>query len=248
MPVAAGEMGAKKNMERWYLVGGAGYSESAHINIFANPDVWDNADQGYSNNMGSSASLFFGVGRYLTDYLRLDVRGEHRGTYTFSKFQTGSDTGTPNFTANARIREFDLSSNTVMASAWLNFGSLSPNLIWKIRALDIEPFFGAGAGVDYINVKDFKTRINPFNPRPYEYASVNQMSTGSSFAWHISAGLQTHLTERTHLAIGYNYFDGGDIPFPTYLLASSTTNSRSTLPWSGTFKANEAYAELRVVI
>lgn len=243
----AGTMGTSEPLELWYLTGGAGYSASEKINIKVDPTIWDFAEQGYSNNMGSTGVVFFGVGRYLTNYLRLDARYEHRGNYNFSKFQTGANTGTPNFTSTIRMREFQLDSNAVMATAWLDLGHLSNRLLWRIyQNIFIEPFFGIGLGVDYLNVKNFKTKKNPYGPRPYIYGSVNQTNTGSSFAWHTGAGLQAKITERTTLAVGYNYFDGGSIPFPTYLLASPTNFTASTIPWEGSFRANEVYGELRV--
>jgi len=70
------------------------------------------------------------------------------------------------------------------------------------------------------------------------------------FAWHVGAGLSTQINERTTFAIGYNYFDGGDIPFPGYILSSLTPPSGrqgvSVTSWTGSLRANEAYAELRV--
>lgn len=78
------------------------------------------------------------------------------------------------------------------------------------------------------------------------------VSTGSSFAWHVGAGLAAQLTSRTTLAVGYNYFDGGKIPFPDYILSSLSARSGRTgvsvTPWNGTFRANEVYAELRVLV
>ena len=155
----AGDMGVVKPVESWYLAGGAGYSDSTRIHIWTDPALWDASVQGYSNDMGSSAVLFFGVGRYLSDYLRLDARVEHRGHYHFTKYQTGEDTGTNNFTSTERIREFQLDSNAVLASAWLDLGHVSDALLWRIQSMAIEPFVGAGLGVDYLSVKNFKTKI-----------------------------------------------------------------------------------------
>ncbi|MCL9684331.1 hypothetical protein [Legionella maioricensis] len=68
--VCAGSMGPVSKTETWYMVGGAGYSASIDPDITTDPAVWDFANQGYSNDLGSSAPIFFGFGRYLTDYLR----------------------------------------------------------------------------------------------------------------------------------------------------------------------------------
>ena len=52
--------------------------------------------------------------------------------------------------------------------------------------------------------------------------------------------------------IGYNYFDGGNLPFPNYILSSTTPPSgRSGVnvpAWTGKFSANEVYAGLRVFV
>jgi opacity protein-like surface antigen len=84
------------------------------------------------------------------------------------------------------------------------------------------------------------------------YSSVNQTNTGSSLAWHATAGIQAHITERTILAVAYNYFDGGNIPFPNYLLTQPSSSppappTRSTVPWTGRFRANEVNAGIRVL-
>ena len=67
--VSAGSMGPTSNTETWYMVGGAGYSASMDSDITTDPAIWDFANQGYSNDLGSSASLFFGFGRYFAEYL-----------------------------------------------------------------------------------------------------------------------------------------------------------------------------------
>lgn len=248
----AGTMGPVEPPETWYLVGGGGYSHTRDADITVNPAIWDNALQGYSDNLGSSGMLFFGVGRYMTDYFRLDVRGEHRGNYSFSKFQIGANTGTSGFTGDSRTRQFKLSSDSVMLNGWLDLGNLYQSMLWQAGSYTIQPFVGAGIGVDYLNVKDFRTIGAPFGSFRNEIASVNQTTTDTSFAWRIGAGLSAQLTRRTTFAIGYNYFDGGNIPFPNYILSSLSAPSGRTgvsvTPWSGKFRANEVYAELRVLI
>lgn len=248
----AGSMGPVDKAEAWYMVGGAGYSASIDPDITTDPAVWDFANQGYSNDLGSSAAIFFGVGRYLTDYLRLDARVEHRGDYNYSQYQTGAFNGVSGFTGDVRTRKFKLDSNSVMVSGWLDLGNLSPRLLWQVSSMSIQPFVGGGIGVDYLNVKDFRTIGAAFGVNRNEIPSVNQTSTGSSFAWHVGAGLAAQLTSRTTLAVGYKYFDGGTIPFPDYILSSLSAPSGRTgvsvTPWDGTFRANEAYAELRVLI
>lgn len=248
----AGTMGPVAPAESWYLVGGAGYTDSRELDIRVNPAIWDNARQGYSDDMGSSGLLFFGVGRYITDYLRLDVRGEHRGDYKFSKYQIGTNTGTTGFTGDVRTRKFELSSDSVMFSGWVDLGQVSQSLLWQAGPCSIQPFVGGGIGVNYMNVKDFRTIGAPFGVARNEIASVNQTTTDSTFAWHVGAGLSAQITERTTFAVGYNYFDGGDIPFPNYILSSLSAPSGRTgvsvTPWDGKFRANEVYAELRVLI
>lgn len=248
----SGDMGPLPKGEPWYLVGGIGYSDSRDARITVDPTIWDNAVQGYSNDLGSSALLFAGIGRPLTDYLRFDVRVEHRGDYEYSKFQTGVNVGTPGFTGDVRTRKFKLSSDSLMFNGWLDLGQISQNLLWQSDRITIQPFVGGGIGVDYLNVKDFLTIAAPFGAGRNEVASVNQTTTDSTFAWHVSGGLSAQLTERTTVAVGYKYFDGGDIPFPSFILSSlSAPSGRSgvnVVPWDGKFRANEVYAELRVLI
>ncbi len=153
---------------------------------------------------------------------------------------------------DVRTRKFKLGSNSVLVNGWLDLGNISPKLLWQMSSMSIQPFVGSGIGVDYLNVKDFRTIGAAFGTGQNEIPSVNQINTGSTFAWHIGAGLSAQLTSRTTLAVGYNYFDGGKIPFPDYILSSLSAPSGltrvSVTPWNGSFRANEAYAELRVLV
>ncbi|CAM2984307.1 outer membrane protein [Legionella worsleiensis] len=250
--VFAGTMGAPVEKETWYLTGGAGASWASDADISVDPAIWDFATQGYSNNLGSSALMFFGVGRYMNDYLRLDARYEHRGDYDYSQFQTGADNGVPGFTGDARTRMFKLNSNSVMVNGWLDLGSMNSNMLWQVGSFSMQPYVGGGIGVNYMNVKDFRTLTAPFGVNRTEVASINQTSTNSEFAWRVGAGISAQLTQRTSLAVGYDYFDGGKIPFPDYIMSSLSAPSGRTgvsvTPWSGSFTANEVYAELRVLI
>lgn len=250
--VLAGTMGPVAPSESWYLVGGAGASWSQDADINVDPAIWDFSSQGYSSDLGSSALLFFGVGRYITESFRIDARYEHRGDYRYSKYQTGANNGVSGFTGDQRTREFKLDSNSLMVNGWLDLGSLNSKLLWQAGSFSVQPFVGGGIGVNYMNVKDFRTIGAPFGVGRNEIASVNQTSTDSEFAWRLGAGLSAQLSQRTTLAVGYDYYDGGKIPFPNFILSSLSAPSGRTgvsvTPWSGSLTANEVYAELRVVI
>ncbi|MFC3907529.1 outer membrane protein [Legionella dresdenensis] len=256
--VTAGTMGpVAPQTSDWYFTGGAGYSASRNADIRVFSGVWDNAAQGYNNDLGSTALLFAGVGYYITDYLSIDARYEHRGDYRYKQYQTGANTGTSGFTGSARTRFFDVSSDAAMFSAWLDLGNLSPQLQWAANGITITPFVGAGLGVDYLDVSNFRTVGNSFvdgnQVLRSEVSSINQTTTDSAFAWHVGAGLAAQLTPKTSLAVGYNYFDGGKLPFPNYITSSTTSPNAAlgrngvTVPaWDGRLTANEVYAELRV--
>lgn len=241
----AGTMGAPVPVETWYLTGGGGGSMSRTVHIKTDPAVWDFAIEGYSNDMRSAGIAFFGVGRYLMPYLRLDARFEHRSKYHYTKLQTGSS-NTPNFTSSLRKREFDLESNVLMGSAWLDLGDLWQQFLWTYHDMAFQPFVGAGLGIDYLTVTNFKTDTNPGGPRPVSIRSDNPLSNGNRFTWHVGAGLEGKISERTTLAAGYNYFDGGSIPFPNYLF-TPVNFTASTHSWKGRFTANEVYGEIRVI-
>ncbi|KTC98513.1 hypothetical protein Lgee_1590 [Legionella geestiana] len=250
--VLAGTMGPDVKPEAWYLVGGAGASWSRDADIRVDPRIWDPAEQGYSDNLGSAGLLMFGVGRYLTDAFRVDARYEHRSEYKYSKFQTGINNGVPGFTGTERTRKFEMDSNSLMVNGWLDLGTLNSRLLWQAGSMTLQPFVGGGIGVDYLNVENFRTIADPFGDNRNEIASINQTTTGSRFAWRLGAGLSAQLTKRTTLAVGYDYFDGGNIPFPDFILSSLSAPSGRTgvsvTPWHGSFAANEVYAELRVLI
>lgn len=251
----AGTMGpVQAELSPWYLVGSAGYSNSRDAHITVDPTIWDNAIQGYSDSLNSTAALGFGVGAYIGNAFHLDLRGEHRGDFEYSKFQTGVDTGTPGFIADARTREFKLKSNALMLSGWIDLGDLFNNLSWQVSRFSIQPFVGAGVGANYMEVHDFHTVGAAFGARN-QIASINSSSTGTEFAWHGAAGLSAQLSQRTTFSVGYNYFDGGSIPFPGYVDSSSSSpdagigrNGVSLTPWQGKLKANEVFAELKVRI
>ncbi|MGQ3892870.1 outer membrane protein [Legionella sp. CNM-4043-24] len=247
----AGTMGPAVKPESWYLVGGAGASWSQDADIRVDPAIWDPARQGYSSNLDSSALLIFGAGRYITDAFRIDARYEHRGDYNYSRFQTGVNNGVPGFTGDQRTRKFELDSNSLMVNGWLDLGTLNSALLWQAGSMSIQPYVGGGIGVDYLNVKNFRTIADPFGGNRNEIASINQTTTDSQFAWRVGAGLSAQLTSRTTLAVGYDYFDGGKIPFPDFILSSLSAPSGRTgvsvTPWRGSFTANEVYAELRVL-
>lgn len=256
-PALAGTMGPiQPEPSPWYLVGSAGYSNSRDANITVNPLIWDNAVQGYSDSLGSTAALAFGVGTYLTPALRIDARGERRGDYSYSRVQTGIDTGTPGFTGDSRVRRFKVLSEAVMVSGWLDIGQLSNHFLWQAGHFSIQPFVGAGIGANYMKVHDFHTIGAGFGTLGYRrVASINASSTGTKFAWHAAAGLSSQITERATLSIGYNYFDGGDLPFPNYIDSSTSSpdaplgrNGVLLAAWKGKLRANEAFAELRVQI
>lgn len=250
--VLAGTMGPNGPSESWYLVGGGGASWSQDADIKVDPAIWDFSNQGYSSELDTSALLFFGVGRYFTDYLRVDARYEHRGNYRYSKYQTGSNNGVAGFTGDRRTREFKLDSNSLMVNGWLDLGGLNSTLLWQVGSFSVQPFVGGGVGVNYMNVKDFRTIGAPLEAGGNDIASINQTSTNSEFAWRVGAGFSAQLSQRTTLAVGYDYFDGGKIPFPNFILSSLSASSGRTgvsvTPWTGSLTANEVYAELRVLI
>lgn len=252
--VSAGDMGVS-SPDAWYLVGDAGYSNSNDANIRVNPLIWDPALQGYSNSLGSTAILSFGVGKYLTSAFHLDIRGEHRGDYKYHQLQTGVNNGTPGFTASTRTRQFEVDSNTLMVSGWYDLGYLNSNLIVNLNTISIQPYIGLGLGANYLNVHNFHTIGNPFGKQRNEIASINASNTHTELAWHAAAGLSAQLNSRTTFSIGYNYFDGGNLPFPNYILSSTSSpsaslgrNGVSVTPWKGKLIANEVIGEIRGLI
>lgn len=249
----AGGMGPVEKTENWYLVGGAGYSDPREVNITTDPGVWAFSISGYNSDMDSSAVLFFGVGRYITDAFRIDARIEHRGEYHYSKFQVSTTPGVGGVGDLNRTRLFDLDSNSVMINGWLDLGNLSSKLLWQAGGTVIQPFISGGAGVNYLNVKNFRTLARSANVPANalnEVFSANQLTTDNEFAWQVGAGLSAQLTPRTTLAIGYDYFDGGKIPFPNYIFTNPVGGriGVTATPWNGSFQANEVYAELRVLV
>ncbi|MCC5791253.1 MAG: outer membrane beta-barrel protein [Legionellaceae bacterium] len=252
-PVVAGTDGSVQSPSApWYLVGSAGYSATRDANIRVDPQVWDQAVQGYSDKLGSAAALAFGVGTQLSPCLRMDLRGEHRGDYKYSRYQVGT-VGTPGFTGEERIRRFKASSNTLMLSGYVDLGHASEHLRWQAAHLSIQPFIGAGIGANYLKVHDFHTLGPVYDALGRRIvASMNSSSTGTEFAWHGTLGLSAQINQRTTFAIGYNYFDGGNLPFPNYIDGSTSPpdnrDGTTVTAWRGKLRANEVFAELRVQI
>jgi hypothetical protein len=160
----AGTMGAIQPEEKWYLLGGGGYSESRDANIRADSAVWDASDQGYSNTLGSAALFYFGVGRQMTDYLRIDARVERRGDYNYLKYQQ-EVSDTTSFTSEVRTRQLKLTGSALMLNAWLDLGYLTPKLLWQISDYTIQPFVGGGIGANYLQLHNVHTEVETFDSR-----------------------------------------------------------------------------------
>ncbi len=256
MSVFAGTMGTLlPESSPWYIAVNVGYSFAMDANISVNPAIWDNATQGYSDNLGATTAVGLGIGTYIGNAFHIDLRGERRGDYKYSKFQTGSS-ATPGFTGDVRTRSFKVTSNALMLSGWLDLGTFWNNLVWNVGAVSLQPFVGAGVGVNYMDVHDFHTVGAGFGSMGrYQIGSINSSSTGSDVAWHGAAGLSAQITPKATLSVGYNYFDGGKLSFPSYIDSSTSSpdaalgrNGVTVTPWKGRLQANEVFAELRIRI
>ena len=227
-----GTLDTSVNNQSAYIKLGSGGSYSRNANIYADPDYWDVATQGYGGNVGNTAIYSAAFGYNFSPLISADIEYIYRPSYFYSKFQTSAAILTQDFNGT-KTRYFNLQSNSLMANAYLHGAGIYDALkvdLWNSFA--IEPFIGGGLGVGFNSMTNF------YSAKPSgEYAAIGQDTFRTSLAWQLSAGLELLNSSNFNLAAGYRYYNGGNfsssnftIEYPFY-----------ATPWKGTIQANEFF-------
>lgn len=203
--------------------------------VFADPVFWDVSPQGYDGNVGKTAIYSAAFGYNYSPLISGDIEYIYRPSYSYSKFQTSTASGTVGFNGD-KTRHFDLQSNSLMANLYLHGAAMTDSLkfdLWNVYAL--EPFIGGGLGVGFNNVSNFySVKTNGV------YAAIEQDNFVTSLAWQLSAGLQLINNSNYNLAAGYRYYNGGSFSSNNFTI----DNKSYWTPWHGTVQANEFFITL----
>jgi len=218
-----------------YVKLGAGGSYSMNANIEASPVYWDASPQGYNGKIGDTALYSAAFGYNYLPWLSGDIEFIYRPSYSYSKFQTSTASGTSNFNGD-KTRYFNLLSNSLMANAYLHGGELSDMLNVNVGpTYSIAPFIGGGLGVAFNTVTNFYSLRTTG-----VYTAIEQDHAITSLAWQLSAGLELMSQSNFNLAAGYRYYNGGNFTSSRFVINSQDYNS----PWKGTVQANEFFVTL----
>jgi opacity protein-like surface antigen len=215
-----------------YIKLGSGGSYSMNADIFADPAFWDASPQGYNGNIGHTAIYSAALGYNYSPLISGDIEYIYRPSYSYSKYQTSTATGTVDFNGD-KTRRFDLQSNSLMANLYLHGAALSDSLhvdLWNTYTL--EPFVGGGLGVSFNDVMRFYSiRTDGV------YTAIEPGNFRTSLAWQFSAGLQLMNQRNFNLAAGYRYYHGGTFSSSNFVILSQVYAA----PWKGTVQANEFF-------
>ena len=215
-----------------YIKLGTGGSYSTNADISADPVYWDVSPQGYGGNVGETAIYSAAFGYNYSPLISGDVEYTYRPSYSYSKFQMSTATGTLNFNGD-KTRHFDLLSNSLMFNLYLHGAGLSDSLKMNIgNTCALEPFIVGGLGVSFNTVTNFySARTDGV------YATIEQDNLKTSLAWQLSAGLQLINNSHFNVAAGYRYYNGGDFASSSFVINTQDYSS----PMRGTVHANEFF-------
>ncbi len=153
----------------------------------------DGAPLSTRGDFSAPAGFELGLGHALLPALRIEALFQYRPRFTL--------TGRANFLQTQGRQEVSarLSSLSGMFAAYVDLPQLG-----LPRLGPFSPFIGAGAGATYIDIG--KTRM--------KFTRTRTIAPGGhqvNFAWMLTAGVGTSLTDRLTLDIAYRYTDSGAV-------------------------------------
>ena len=189
-----------------YLRGGIGFERPTEA-TFMDPDCsstapaalygcgrgGDGAPRRSRGDFGTAPVLEAGIGYVAGPAARLEVLVEYRPRLAFE--------GHANFLAPERRQTVtaDLSSVSAMLAGFLDLPGLG-----LPRLGPFAPFVGAGAGVA-------RTRIGETHMMFPKTTTIVPGASRTGFAWMVTAGVATALSERTTLDLAWRYTDLGTV-------------------------------------
>ena len=153
----------------------------------------DGAPNRSRGGFGTTPVLEAGLGYVAGPAARLEVLVEYRSHLTFE--------GRANFLAPERRQTVtaDLSSISAMLAGFLDLPALGP-----ARFGPFDPFVGAGVGVVHNRIGETRMMF----PRT---TTIVPGARRTGFAWMVTAGVATALSERTTLDLAWRYTDLGAV-------------------------------------
>ena len=153
----------------------------------------DGAPLSTRGDFSAPAGFEFGLGHAILPALRIEALFQYRPRFTL--------TGRANFLQTQGRQEVSarLSSLSGMFAAYVDLPQLG-----LPRLGPFSPFIGGGAGAAYIDIG--KTRM--------QFARTRTIVPGGhqvNFAWMLTAGVGTAITDRLTLELAYRYTDSGDV-------------------------------------
>jgi opacity protein-like surface antigen len=177
----------------WYLRGDIGVSNQEVGSLYnvlydLNAVSVQNVQKGFD-----AAPIFgLGIGYQWNNWLRVDVTGEYRAKANFHGLDIARDTAGTLFPDEYHASK---SEWVFLANAYFDLGTW-----WHIT-----PFVGAGVGMSYNRIHDFKD----------VGTTVGSVAFGDTtgkwnFAWALHAGLAYAVTHDFTVELAYRYIDLGD--------------------------------------
>lgn len=229
----------------FYIKAGTGISFSESAKVHAPSQTWIQADQGYNSKLGNTAIGGLSLGYELMLLIDLEVSISNRSTFKYRKFQTPVGGG------DSFTREFDLSVTPVLFS--VNFlGRDFSCLNWDVACGKIYPILGAGVGVSYLSITNFRTTGLPATGDSAPYASFsaeNQYTLRKNFTYTALVGFEYRHNDSWAIATGYRWFDAGKFKGPRYQrVASGAAVDVGSEEWKMRFRSNEWFVEFKIFI
>lgn len=229
----------------FYIKAGSGISFSESVNIKAPSPPWNTANQGYNAQLGNCPIASFGLGCELGQIVDLEVNVSNRSTFKYRKFQTPTSGG------SSYTRKFDLNVTPILFSANL-LGRGLPCLNWDLCCGSLYPIIGAGAGVSYLLITNFRTTGLPptGNSSPFEsFSSENQYTLRQNFTYTLLAGLEYSYNDSWAIGTGYRWFNAGHFKGPRYFrVDSGSAVDVDSDQWRMRLRANEWFIEFKIFI
>ncbi len=234
----AGAMGEKDHVQTAYITIGSGGSYSMKSHIYANPTYWDAAPQGYDASMGATALYSAAFGYRFSKLVSADVEYIYRPSYSYSRYQSPPERDAIFFVGDV-TRHFNLASNSLMANLYFSGSGLSESLVYYFNhGYQLEPFVGAGLGVAFNNMTNFKS-LKPVGL----YVSYALDNARTSLSTQGTVGLRLYSEAKFLLESGYRYYNGGTFTSQNFVLDGADILT----PWKGTVQANEFFVRLGYV-
>lgn len=229
----------------FYIKVGSGISFSESANVVAPSPPWNPAVQGYNSKLGNRPIASLSIGCELWHLVDLEANISNRSTFKYRKFQTPKSGG------GSYTRKFDLSVTPILFSANV-LGRCLPYFNWDICCGTIYPIIGAGVGVSYLQITNYRTTGLPPTGDSSPYASFsaeNQYTLRKKFTYTLLAGIEYSYNDCFAIGTGYRWLNAGHFKGPRYQrVASGSAVDVAGDAWKMRFRANEWFIEFKIFI